>query len=768
MIKKKFSRWSSHIIPVFVVAVFGSGLFSRCANVGGAPQGGPKDTLPPRVVMMTPSFNSTNLNPSRIIIGFDEYVQLKDLQKEFFTSPFMEVKPNVTMKNRTVIIDVTPPLDSATTYVFNLGSSVADNNEGNPLHGLKYTFSTGSHIDSMYMSGFVSNALTADTVKGAYIFFYDAKLDTVPAYDSLLFNTQRASAVAKTLSDGGFVFSNLKPIDYRVYAMLDKNGNNMYDPGQDEVAFLDEVYNPVNMPSFLMWYDSVRMHVVAEPQLFFRSFIENPDRRQNLSSFTRPSAQQVILKFSSKHPQIESLDLMGIESDRILIEQPKEDRDSIVYWLNVPQEQLPDTILGRIVYQRHDSLGQLYSHEQELRLLWKKPFVAPTREERLRELQAADSVGGQPLSRRDQKRLARLEAKQKAEEEAKQKAEEGESEQQVLNEILGEEADSLASDAADSLPKSKMKYSFSQDNPVIPGHVPVMTFDLPVSRFSMEGVRLYTVLQKGEEQEERDVPFTLEKDSMRIREYAIRTVWKDGDNYVLLIPPGAVETIDGERNDTIKHNFKVAKNAEMGSVILNITTIDSCEYIVQVMDEKGVNVLREKAHITGIDTIHYITPGKIRLRLIQDRNGNGKWDTGILPQRIQPESVQWYPGNIDLKANFEFEVDIDLVELFRPRVFAGSEAIAEEEQEQTQLEELTGISEKIMSDSGVESFELTDPRAEKKARKAARRAARAAEKAARKQRKEEGHNHDHDHDHDSEESVIPGYQLNYMKDEAPH
>ena len=133
---------------IVVLAFFSIGLLSRCASVA-APQGGPKDSLPPKVVAMTPAYGTTNFKGKRIYIEFDEYVQLKDQQKEFYTSPFMKKKPSVVLRGRGVQIDLQEDLDSNRTYALNFGSSVCDNNEAIPYTGLRYVFSTGDHIDSL-------------------------------------------------------------------------------------------------------------------------------------------------------------------------------------------------------------------------------------------------------------------------------------------------------------------------------------------------------------------------------------------------------------------------------------------------------------------------------------------------------------------------------------------------------------------------------------------------------------------------------------------
>ncbi|MDR0954949.1 MAG: Ig-like domain-containing protein [Rikenellaceae bacterium] len=842
--EKNAFRWLSGVFRAGLFVLVLAGIFSRCANVSGTLGGGPKDSLPPRIVRMTPAYNATGIRPAEVKIDFDEYIQLKDVQKEFFTSPFMEVRPVVSYKNKSAIVTIDSPLDSATTYVLNLGSSVVDNNESNPFHGLKYTFSTGDHIDSMFMSGYVSNALTADTAKGAYLFFYDAALATDPERDSLLYDTQRASAVARTLSDGGFIYSNLKPIDYRVYALMDKNSNQMYDPGVDEVAFSDSLHNPALMPSFLMWYDSVRMHTVAQPQIFLRTFTENPDRLQNLSGSSRPGAQQIILEFSSKNPVIERFTLDSIPPEAMWVEQPKESRDSVIYWLNVPPEELPDTLRGKISYLQSDSVGQLVPHEQELRLVWTRPKeTAP----------AAKSDTAQVAPRRSflEWLIDLFTCKKKSSTEATLAADSLALVQPLdslgllvdslgqrvdslgqLVDSLGQRIDSLGQPIdslivpMDTIPPSLMKFSFEGANPVIPGQMPVIQFDLPVRRFDRDSVVLYRLEAQTEtaaenaganseaetapvvEETGTPVEVTLEQDSLLIRRYTIHSEWEDGVNYRLFIPPGAIETIDGERNDSISQPFKVAKQADMASITLHLINPPADYlYIVQVMDEPGKQILRQADHLSGgSHEIGYLEKDKkVRLRLIEDRNGNGRWDTGNLIGRVQPEAIAWYltegeasddsqagtagaksgakssaaKGTLTLQGAVELD-SINLTTLFLPRVHRETppeESVSEEEvvageaepeeatAEESTAEESTPAdalntpdqsvpASAVSSQARVEYIELTDPKAARRAERALRRAEKRLKKEERQTTVGEptDHEHDHDHEHDPAES----------------
>ena len=63
-IYKAIVRWA-------LFASLAVGLLSRCASQA-APRGGPRDTLPPKVVAMTPAFGTTNFKDKRIYIEFDE------------------------------------------------------------------------------------------------------------------------------------------------------------------------------------------------------------------------------------------------------------------------------------------------------------------------------------------------------------------------------------------------------------------------------------------------------------------------------------------------------------------------------------------------------------------------------------------------------------------------------------------------------------------------------------------------------------------------
>lgn len=122
------------LLRAAVLLLFATAFLSRCASMM-TPTGGPRDTLPPVILNMTPdnfSVNRPTVHHEKIYIEFDEFVQLKDQQKEFFTSPQMKKKPLVSMRGKGIVVQLRDTLEANTTYALNFGSAVRDNTRATP------------------------------------------------------------------------------------------------------------------------------------------------------------------------------------------------------------------------------------------------------------------------------------------------------------------------------------------------------------------------------------------------------------------------------------------------------------------------------------------------------------------------------------------------------------------------------------------------------------------------------------------------------------
>ncbi|PWK02110.1 Ig-like domain-containing protein [Flavobacterium araucananum] len=211
-------------------------LMLSCAKRGSI-TGGLKDTLAPVLRYSSPKNMSTNFQGNEIILGFDEYVKLKNLNKQLIISPPMKHEPLIlpTTANKVITIKIKDTLQPNTTYSFNFGQSIADNNEGNAINQFKYIFSTGSYIDSLSISGQIKDAYEKNVDNFVSVMLYEVN-DTFK--DSLIYK-ESPRYITNTLDSlRTFKLENLKAGKYLLVALKDKGSNNRYNPKDDKIGFL--------------------------------------------------------------------------------------------------------------------------------------------------------------------------------------------------------------------------------------------------------------------------------------------------------------------------------------------------------------------------------------------------------------------------------------------------------------------------------------------------------------------------------------------------
>lgn len=324
-------------------------ILSSCAK-RGSPDGGPRDEEPPRYVRASPENFSTGFQQDEIRIYFDEYVKLKDAQNQIIISPPMDPRPEITplgTASKSVRIRINDTLRPNTTYAFNFGRSIVDNNEENPLNFFRYVFSTGSYIDSLSVSGQISDAYLIQP--GPFISVMLYEVDSVYS-DSVVYN-QPPMYITNTLDSlTSFQLDNLKEGTYQLVALKDNNNNYRFEPGSEKIAFIEE-------------HISVPTDSVYELTLF---------REEGKFIVSRPSQQarqHLIFGYEGEVEQdsIKILPITSVPADfssRITRDQ---ETDTLHYWYKPPIEsdslkflvegpQYKDTLLTRLRTMDSDSL----------------------------------------------------------------------------------------------------------------------------------------------------------------------------------------------------------------------------------------------------------------------------------------------------------------------------------------------------------------------------------------------------------------------------
>ena len=606
-----------------IIAVVALPILVQCATIG-TPEGGPKDTLPPVVLGVYPKSYTTNFTDKKIEILFDEYIQLKDQQKELYTSPEMKKKPTLLMRGKTLHVEIKDDsLKPNTTYAIEFGATISDNNEGNPLHGYRYVFSTGAEIDSLVMSGYTEDSEKVDSLGRTFIYFFEAdSLPEIVDYDSTMFNF-KPHKIARSQKNGIFIAQNLRPVDYRIYAFYDNNDNQLYEPGEDKIGFLDRTYNPAEMEPFYVWYDSIRRYPSADPQLYFRLFVDESFSRQTLKEKLRPDQHKVELYFGAKHPDIRSIKFDGVRAEDIIYEPVSARGDTLYLWLRTPSAQLPDTLKGEIVYFKHDSIRQLQEEREELKLHWR--LIETKEQEKERE------------------RLER--ERRKAEENGTEWVE-------------------------PPVPSKFKMTSYKQTAEVNPEEDLAVEFATPLTRFDSASIRLLSWSELGDTIRER---FHFIPDTLSPRKFRMRSDWSPLRKYELFIPTDALADITGEGNDSLKMSLTVADKEKFAVVNLTVQPRkEEYRYVVQFVDSKSNKVVRTVKDLSsGSYTVNYVEPTDLKIRIIEDMNHNGRWDGGNMVEHRQSERSEFYKDangeeTFTAKTGWEFDITLDMATIFAP------------------------------------------------------------------------------------------------------
>lgn len=521
----------------FLFAFFAVLALSRCGR-RGTPSGGPKDEAPPVLIRAEPPNASKNFDSRRIRLYFDEYIRLQDVQNQLIISPPPKYPPVISPMGGTgkfVQIDLKDTLKENTTYTFNFGQSVVDNNEGNPNNFLTYVFATGDLIDTLALDGVVADAFDRKADPFISVMLYE--IDS--AYTDSVIYKNPPYYITNTLDSAvAFRLNYLKPGAYRLIALKDVGRNNVFDQGVDKIGFVeDTVLVPTDSIYLLRLFHEIRDYRVLPPSF--------------------PASNKVIIGYNGQDPPVISLASRLPDSVRTLVTK-EPGKDTLNLWIT------PNEADSLILLARHPAL----------------------------ETQV-DTFSVKPVS-----------------------------------------------SARDSLrfswsPLSSLNFT---DTVSLSGTLPLIGLDS--TRFSLM------------RQDSSAVAMTTQLDTAANR--VVVSFEKDpNETYSMQVLPGAVTDFFGETNDTLRTRWNTGSIADFGNLRLNIQGTPSFPMIIELLNDRDAVVRRNYLDTFGELRFPSLPPGNYRVRVIFDTNGNRQWDTGNFLQKRQPERVIYYPGTIEMRANWE-------------------------------------------------------------------------------------------------------------------
>ena len=593
-------------------------LVAACARMGN-PDGGWYDETPPRVVGASPAEKATGVKTRKLHIRFNEFIKIENATENVVVSPPQLESPDIKAGGKSIDIELKDSLKANTTYTVDFSDAITDNNEGNPLGNYTYSFSTGEHIDTMEVSGWVLAAENLEPVKGILVGLYANLADSA-------FRTQPMLRVAKTDGRGHFVIRGIAPGKYRVYALQDVDGDYHLTQKGEEMAFNREIIVPSSKPDVrqdTLWRDSLRIDSIS--RVSYTHFL--PDNIM-LRAFTHVQTDRFFTKAERTLPECFSLVftagnnelpvLRGLNfnnAERAFIAMPTAKKDTITYWIKDSALINQDTLRMQMQYWSTDTTGQLRMKQDTIEVLAKTPYAK------------------------------RLKEKQKKAEEWKKAQDKAQKKGEPFETIMRPEA---------------LKVEVKVNNSIAPDENVRIELPTPLQSLDSTKVHLYS---------KRDTLWYEARYRLRVREggdslapvgtnllhkrwLELQAEWKPGVEYSFELDSLALTDIYGTTSGKIKQGFKVREDKEFATLAVSLTALTDSNVVVQLLNEQDAVVKQTRA-LAGTANFYYLQPATYYLRLFVDRNGNGRWDTGDFYRGEEPETVYYFPEEIECKANWD-------------------------------------------------------------------------------------------------------------------
>jgi len=542
-------------------------------------------------------------------IHFNEYISIDNATENVIVSPPQIEMAEIKSAGRNIVVELKDSLKENTTYTIDFSDAITDNNEKNPLGNYTYSFSTGDHIDTLEVSGYVLEAETLEPVKGILVGLYNS-------FEDSIFTTTPFLRVARTDSRGHFVVKGIAPGKYRAFALQDADGNYQFSQKSEMIAFNNDTITPSFFPDTrqdTVWLDSLRIKDIARvpythfipDDIVLRAFTETlTDRYFLKSDRTEPDRFSLFFSYGSDTlPEIKGL---NFDTENAFVIEPSEHADTLVYWLRDTTLINMDTLEIALSYMATDTMGVLQPQTDTLQLLSKQSY-----EKRMKQ------------KKKD------FEDWQKREEKKKKR---------------GEPYDSI-------LPMQPLNLKVEASSALSPDENPTIESPTPLARIDTAMFHLYVkhdTLWYNAPFEIDTInlsPYAMAQNERSIRHLRIRAEWRPGLEYSLEIDSAAFVDIYG----------KTSKQSKNATLLMNISGMEGKHLVVQLLD-KSDKKIKETTTDNGVAEFFYLPEGQYFVRMFVDENGNNKWDTGKYSEGKQPETVYYRHEPIECKQKWDLTI----------------------------------------------------------------------------------------------------------------
>ena len=578
-----------------------------CANQGSGPDGGPYDETPPRIVSATNPEKVAGGKRTKFTLVFDELIKVDNANEKITVSPPQKEQPEIKVSGRRVTVEILDSLIPNTTYTVDFSDAITDNNEGNPLGQYTYIFSTGAVTDTMQISGHVLNAEDLEPMKGILVGLHTSDADTA-------FTRTPFERVARTDGQGYFSIKGVSPTrKYRIFALQDADADYRFSQPSEAIGFLDKKLVPSSFPDTrydTLWVDSVRYDSIrvipfthfTPDDVVVTAFKEARQPRHFLKA-QRDVPEQFTTFFTAPSTHVPTLRGLNFKSENAFVENRNLALDTLTYWL-------ADTTL-----LRQDTLRLAYTFEE-----WDDSLQRPYLKTDTLEL-----VPRTTFAKRMAEKAKELEKWEK---------------QRERRHKRGDYTD-------EKPPVVFLPTQLPTDRTISPAQNLTLKFEQPLARLDTTRIHLRLKVDSTF----REAPFELDSLPSNLLARRLRAEWRPGQQYELHLEAGALTSLYGLSNDSVRSSFSIGKLEDYGTLFVSLSQASDTT-IVQLLDQSG-NPTTQVLAQDGRAEFYYIRPGKYFLRCFFDHNGDGRWTSGRWDTHTPPEEVYYYPEEIEVRANWD-------------------------------------------------------------------------------------------------------------------
>lgn len=504
-----------------------------------SPTGGGKDVDAPKITGSKPANKTVQFEAEKIVIKFDEYVQIKD-PNQITISPLLEDKPQIDAigKSIEVVFGKSKPAAN-TTYTINFGNSIADVNEGNILSNNSYVFSTGDVLDSNKITGEIRYAFTQKPEKDIVIGLYK-----ITNFRDSLLHKVFPNYFGKSSDSGTFVIENLPNDSFFLICFKDQNADNKYQKNED-VAFGSDIINTIGKN------ENLQLNLFT-PDLFKTNTV--------LDSISRQKGKYQFAVYKGEDVKISPIQPIEFFTQYV---RGKNGIDTI----DLYAPNLVDSIQARFTITTPDTT---YTTSIKTKAKSKIPF-----------------------------------------------------------------------------------FILSIEEPLKPGDSVYITSNTPIKDLPLQLIELIEDTNKVKSYFSKEIS---------AYKWVIYYPFKEGITYQIIINDSIATNVYGVKNKKVNTSFTGKSLKDFGNLLLNISSLKNKGILLQIVEDNNEEqvVAQFTSPFTEVIQVNNLKPGNYRIKLIEDKNLNGKWDNGNFAKRVQAERVHYKKEQIIIKAYWDIEQSLSI------------------------------------------------------------------------------------------------------------